>query len=158
MKRFVVPVFSPSRYGYNYNWNVRLLDERGKVRAPEVQGLRQRKQNLWLCPLAGAVTRTAAGMPAMPESKRPNELKPEVARLLPNLFPDSPIALQGLDVLYLNAEKALELKVPQVTAMLAWLHAGGHLIVGVEQVMHVNGNEWLRQLLPCELTSMTTLT
>src|SRR5438105_11971906 len=24
MKRFVVPVFSPSRHGYNYNWNVRL--------------------------------------------------------------------------------------------------------------------------------------
>jgi hypothetical protein len=150
VKRFVVPVYSP---GASYAWSARLLDERGKLRAPEVLGLRVRRQHQWLCPLAGAVTRTAAGMPTLPDSRR-NEMKPEVARLQTMFFPDNPIALQGLDVVYLNAEKALDLKVPQVTALLAWLHGGGHLIVGVEQVLHVNGNEWLRQLLPCELTGL----
>src|SRR6185436_2727600 len=83
--------------------------------------------------------------------------KLEMARLQPALFPDSPIALEGLDALYLNSERALELKVPQVKALLAWLYGGGHLIVSVEQIIHVNGNEWLRQLLPCELTSMATV-
>jgi len=152
MKRFVVPVYSSSRFAYN--WSARLLDERGRVRA-EAFSLRMRKQNQWLTPLAGAVARTAAGMPVFPEIKsRQRELKPEMARLTTPLFPDNPIALEGLDAIYLNSEKALELKVPQVTALLAWLHGGGHLIVGVEQIIHVNGNEWLRQLLPAELTSM----
>ena len=152
MKRFVVPAYSSSRF--TYNWNARLLDERGKVRA-EALNIRLRKQNQWPSPLAGAIARTAAGMPTLPETKsKQNDIKPEVARLQIALFPDSPIALEGLDAIYLNSEKALDLKVPQVVALLAWLRGGGHLIVGVEQVIHVNGNEWLRQLLPCELTTM----
>jgi len=154
-KRFVIPVFSASRY--TYNWSARLLDERGKVRAESI-GLRTRKQNQWLTPLAGAVSRSAAGMPTLPETKsKQSDLKPDVARLQTALFPDSPIALEGLDTIYLNSEKALELKQPQVTALLAWLHGGGHLIVSVEQVIHVTGNEWLRQLLPCELSGMTSV-
>src|SRR5262249_30447674 len=153
MKRFVIPVYSASRF--NYNWNARLLDERGKVRA-EAIGLRTRRQYQLQGVLAGAVARTASGLPTFPETKsRQSDLKPEVARLQTPLFPDSPIALEGLDVIYLNSEKALELRVPQVTALLAWLHAGGHLVVGVEQVTHVNGNEWLRQLIRAELTGMT---
>ena len=31
------------------------------------------------------------------------------------MFPDNPIALEGLDTLYLNSETALELKVRNVT-------------------------------------------
>ena len=58
----------------------------------------------------------------------------------------------------LEFEKALELKVNQANALMAWLHAGGHLIVGIEQPGHVNGNPWLRNLLPCEITGMTTTT
>src|SRR6266699_1938439 len=60
MKRFVIPVFSASRF--TYNWSARLLDERGKVRA-ETIGLRTRKQNQWRIPLAGAVSRTSGGVP-----------------------------------------------------------------------------------------------
>src|SRR5215467_10405482 len=41
LKRFVIPVFSPTR-GYS-SWDIRLLDEHGKVRA-EQPGLRPRKQ------------------------------------------------------------------------------------------------------------------
>src|SRR2546423_15271171 len=91
MKRFIVPVYSSSRF--TYNWSARLLDERGKVRA-EAMNLRLRKQNQWLIPLAGALTRTTAGMPIFPETKsRQNELRPDVARLQTTLFPDNPIAL-----------------------------------------------------------------
>jgi hypothetical protein len=152
-KRFVMPVFSSGRY--THNWEARLLDERGKVRA-EAPGLRARKLNQWTVPLMAAVTRTA---PALPEGKsRQPELQPLVARLLPNLFPDNPITLEGLDTIYLSSEKALELKVPQVNALLAWLQGGGHLVVGIEQTLHVTGNEWLRRLLPWDLTGMATLT
>lgn len=80
-----------------------------------------------------------------------------VARFQPNLFPDNPIALEGLDTIYLSSEKALELKVNQVNALLAWLHSGGHLVVGVEQIIHINGAGWLHDLLPCDLTELTVV-
>jgi hypothetical protein len=82
-------------------------------------------------------------------------LRPLVARLQPNLFPDNPIALESLDTLYLSSEKALELKVNQVNALLGWLNSGGHLVVGIEQIVHLNGLDWLRDLLPAELTTLT---
>ncbi len=149
LKRFTVPAFSSSRY-YN-NWSARLLDERGKVRA-EQTNLRVRQAPPWQLPMFAAVSRT---MPSLPRVK-PNQpdLQPIVARFLPAVFPDNPIALEGLDTIYIQAERALDLKVNQVNALMAWLHAGGHLIIGVEQVLHVNGNEWLKRLLPCELTAI----
>jgi hypothetical protein len=72
-------------------------------------------------------------------------------------FPDNPIALEGLDALYLNSEKALGLKANQITALLAWIQEGGRLIVGVEQLGDVNSTPWLQQLLPCELNDMANL-
>ncbi len=155
LKRFVIPVFSSSRFGAS--WDARLLDEKGRVRA-EATAKQARQQTQWDIPLVGAITRTASGLPTLPEIKsRQADLKPGVARLQPALFPDNPLALEGLDTLYLNSEKALDLKLNQVNALLAWLHGGGHLVVGVEQIIHVNGNEWLRQLLPCELASLTSV-
>lgn len=152
-KRFVLPVFSAGRLALA--WDARLLDEKGKVRA-EAPGVRARKLNPWNIPLLAAVTRTA---PSLPDLKaRSEDLQPVVARILPGLFPDNPITLEGLDTVYLSSEKALDLKVGQVNALLAWLHAGGHLVVGIEQTLQVTGNEWLRRLLPCELTGMSTLT
>src|SRR6185503_16587154 len=126
-KRFVIPVFSSSRYVMN--WNSRLLDEKGKVRA-ETTGKQVRKLMQSQMPMAGALARTLKGNPNLPEIKpRQTDLQPIVAHLQPNLLPDNPIALQGLDTLYLNSELALKLDVKQVSALLAWLHAGGHLIV-----------------------------
>jgi hypothetical protein len=157
-KRFVIPVFSASRYGLG--WNARLLDEKGRPRADALVRP-ARRQNLWQIPLVGALSRTAAGKPVFPEqAKQRNDLQLDVARLQPELFPDNPLALEGLDVLYLNSEQAMEdrLRANQVTALLAWLHGGGHLVVAVEQVSHVNGTEWLRRLLPCEVTGLTTVT
>ena len=155
LKRFSIPAFSASRY--NYSWTARLLDARGKVRA-ETPGNQIRKTNPYQVPLVGAVTRTGAGLPTLPEVKtNPRELQPGIARLQPALFPDNPIALEGFDAIYLNSEKALDLKVNQVNALMAWLRHGGHLIVAVEQTLQINGNEWLRRLLPCDLTGLTTV-
>ncbi|MCX6902753.1 MAG: hypothetical protein NTW03_04615, partial [Verrucomicrobia bacterium] len=36
----------------------------------------------------------------------------------------------------------------------AWLHSGGHLILGVEQPGDITGTPWLASLLPCEITSL----
>src|SRR5579859_1027622 len=62
LKRFVVPVFASSR-GYS-TWDLRLLDERGKVRAEQL-GQRPRRQLARGTPLVGAITRTAGGTPVL---------------------------------------------------------------------------------------------
>ena len=156
VKRFVLPVFAASRY--RSTWDARILDEKGKIRA-ETLGAQMRRQVQGELPLVGAIARTGSGLPIMPEVKsKQTEWQPGVARLQPMLFPDTPIALEGLRTVYLNSEKALELKLNQVNALVSWLNAGGHLVVGVEQIVHVNGNEWLKRLLPCEFTTLATTT
>ncbi|MBI3192378.1 MAG: hypothetical protein HYZ36_06910, partial [Pedosphaera parvula] len=154
-KRFVIPVFgSGGRYGV---WSARLLDQHGRTRG-EAPNLRPRREVSWETVVLGALPRTFGGLPAMPEVKTSrNDLQPAVARLQTDYFPDNPLALEGLDALYLNSEKALDLKVNQVNALLAWLNGGGHLIVGVEQPGDVNGTPWLRNLLPCQLTGVATI-
>ncbi|MEW6303898.1 MAG: hypothetical protein AB1705_10530 [Verrucomicrobiota bacterium] len=155
-KRFVIPVFGS---GGRYNvWHARLVDERGKVRA-EATNLRARKDVSWRTMVIGAVPRTFAGAPSMPEGRSSRaDIQPEVARMQPDVFPDSAIALEGLNVIYLNSEKALDLKLPQINALIAWVQAGGHLIVAVEQASDVNGTPWLKALLPCEFTGVATAT
>src|SRR5579872_644447 len=151
-KRIVIPVFSTP-----HPWNVRLLDERGKVRSEQVAMTIRRtiERNL---PLVAAVTRNVAGVPVFPESKgRYQSYQLLAARLQPALFPDNPLALEGVDMLYLNSEKALELSLTQASAIMAWLQHGGHLVVGVEQISDISGNRWLKDLMPCDLTSMTSL-
>jgi hypothetical protein len=156
LKRFVLPVFSTTR-GYS-SWDVRLLDERGKVRA-EQPGLRPRKQVAAGTPVVGALTRTAGGTPTLrPILPQQAELQPASARLLTTIFPDNPLVLEGMDSLYLSSEKAAELRVPnQVEALYAWLNAGGHLIVGVEQISDINSTPWLQKLFPVELKDMQAL-
>ena len=148
-KRFTIPAFSSARYVGG--WNVRLLDEKGKVRA-EQQNLRVRQTSPWQNPMFAAVSRT---LPTLPKVKpQQPDLQPVVARFPPAIFPDNPITLEGLDTIYLQAERALDLKVNQVNALLSWLNSGGHLVIGVEQILHVNGNEWLKGVLPCEFNNM----
>ncbi len=156
-KRFVIPVFASSR-GNASAWDARLLDERGRVRLENL-GLRPRKQQHWRIPIVAAVSRTALSLPNINEpGERVVDWQPGIARLQPSVFPENPLALEGLKSIYLNSEKALDLKVNQVNALLSWLNQGGHLVVGVDQVLQVNGNEWLRQILPCELTGLTSRT
>jgi hypothetical protein len=148
-KRVTIPVFATAR-----TWNVRLLDEHGKVRSETtLQPRRVMKNNL---PLIAALPRTVSGMPVLPETPAWSSAddKYNVARLQTALFPDNPLALEGIDVLYLNSEKAVDLSVGQVNALMAWLQRGGHLIVSVEQLTDVSGTPWLRDLLPCALSSI----
>lgn len=149
-KRFVLPMFSSGgRFGQQ--WEAKLMDERGKVRA-ERSGL-STKPLSWEGILLGAVPRNFGGLPTLPETRIPQaEMKPQVARLQLEQFPDNPIALESLDALYLNSEKAIELKVPQVMALLAWVRGGGHLIVAIEQGPDVTGTPWLQQFLPFNVT------
>jgi hypothetical protein len=151
-KRVVIPVFSTP-----HPWTVRLLDERGKIRAEQVamQIRRTIERNM---PLVAAVSRNVGGVPAFPEAKgKYQNYQLLSARLQPALFPDNPLALEGIDMLYLNSEKALELSLTQVNAIMAWLQHGGHLVVGVEQVTDISGNRWLKDLMPCDLTSTGNL-
>src|SRR5437764_2346965 len=155
-KRFVIPAFAGSA-AYS-TWDARLVDERGKVRAQK-NGLRPRAL-AWESILLGATPRTFGGLPKLPELKNNNNrssMQPLVARLSVEQFPDTPIALESLDAIYLNSEKALELKVNQAAALLAWLHEGGHLIIGVEQPGDINTVPWLRALLPCDLSGTSSL-
>jgi len=148
-KRFTVPLFNPSRSFLSVDG--RLLDDRGKVRE-EQSGKRVAVQG-WEIPLMGALPGSFAGAPTFPEasSQQQSGWQPRVARMQPELFPDSPVALEGLNSLYLNSARALELKEPQVRALQAWVHGGGQLIVAVDQPADVNATPWLRALVPAEL-------
>ena len=149
-KRFVIPVFASSRYA---SWDARLIDIRGKVRA-EKTSMRP-KDLAWASVLLGAVPRSFGGLPTFPDIKQNRaEMQPRVSRIQLEQFPDNPIALEGLTALYLNSEKALELKANQIDALRAWVYSGGHLIVAVEQITDVNATPWLRQLLPIDLTGV----
>jgi hypothetical protein len=152
LKRFVIPVFSTTR---NYSsWDIKLYDERGKMRADQ-PGLRARKQTSADTPVIGSLPRTANGAPVLRAIlPQQSELQPASARFQPSLFPDNPLVLEGLPTIYLNSEKASELKVTQVNALFAWLNAGGHLIVAIEQVSEVNSTPWLKTLFPCELKDL----
>ncbi len=155
-KRFVMPTFNAA--SYNPTWNARLLDERGKVRA-EAIGQRVRRLNNAALPLAAAMTRATPPLPEIKDAKnRQEDLRPVFGRLQPSVFPDNPLVLEGLDVLYLSSERILELKVNQVGPILAWLYGGGHLVISLEQLNHLSGpGVWLKQILPIDPGAMTSV-
>ena len=155
LKRFVLPIFS-SGQGY-LSWDVRLLDERGKVRAEQL-GVRARKHVARVTPVLGALPRTANGTPVIrPITAQATELQPASARLLPSIFPDNPLVLEGMSCIYLNSERAADLSVGQVDALLGWLNAGGHLIVAVEQPSDIASASWLKNIFPMEVRDLRTL-
>lgn len=148
LKRVLIPTFAASRY--QNPWDVQLLDSRGKVRA-EALGVRPQKQIGWETKLMGALARTAGGGVALRPIKRNQpDIQPAVARFQPGMFPDNPLLLEALDAIYLNSEAAVALRESQANALLGWMNAGGHLIVGIEQISDVSGVPWLRNMLPCE--------
>jgi hypothetical protein len=152
-KRIFIPLFSTAR-----TWEVRLLDETGKVRSEQLLDRGQTvKNNL---PLVAGLARITAGLPVFPDFPPSfnQDSKYSAARMQPALFPDNPLALEGIDLLYISSERAANLTVGQVNALMEWLQRGGHLVLGVEQLADVNGTPWLRDLLPCELTSIVNLT
>src|SRR4051794_11463762 len=131
LKRLVIPVFSSARY--QSRWDVRLLDERGRVHAEQL-GVQPKRQLSAHTVVMGAVPRTAGGLPVIRQIlSRDSDIQPSSARLQPALIPDNPLVFEGMDSFYLNSEKAMELNANQIEALLAWLNNGGHLIVAVEQ-------------------------
>ncbi len=159
LKRFTIPVISTTR---NYQrWDVRLLDERGKVRAEQLS-IPVRKEVLAGTPILGALPRTASFTPSLLPIKREQQagMQPASARLLPTIFPDNPLVLEGMSALYLNSAKAADLRLRepnQVDALYRWLNAGGHLIVGVEQITDITSTPWLDQLFPVDLKDIKTI-
>lgn len=151
-KRVFIPTFAPGRY--QSGWDVRLLDQRGRV-IEEAVAVRPQRSVGWETKIVGALPRTAAGNVALRSIKRNQpDMQPVSARFQPAMFPDNPLLLEGLDAIYLNSEAATALRVSQANALLAWLHAGGHLIVAVEQPNDFAAVPWLRSVLPCDLKDM----
>ena len=131
--------------------DARLLDKSGKVRA-ENMGQRL-AQVAWENFILGAAPQSYAGMPSFPEvASKGSDFQPRVTRLSVGqgleTFPDNPITLESLNAIYLNSSRAIELKEPQADALLAWVHAGGHLVVAVDQPGDVSATAWLRDVLP----------
>src|SRR5688572_24357755 len=154
-KRIVIPMFASgsSRVGGSETWTGKLLDSNGKPISKIDPRVSQTRVLPLESTLMGALPRNFGGSPVFPEMRNNRtDLKPEVARITIDQFPDNPLTLEGLNCFYLSSEKAPEFKVNQVTALLAWIRAGGHLIVAVEQIADITGTPWLKQFLPMDLT------
>lgn len=156
LKRVTIPVFAPSRH--SPMWNVRLTGERGKTIA-EQTAQRPRRQVGWEIPLMGSLSRTASGSPAIRGILREGagEAQPVSARFQAPIFPDNPLVLEGLNAIYLSSEVAGTLRTSQANALIGWMNAGGHLIVGVEQVSDVSASPWLASQMPTEPKDMKTI-
>lgn len=144
-KQVSIPVFSSN--GRSLRWDAQLLDGTGKMVA-ERTGLQPRDVAAHI-PVLGALPRSFAGIPVLPELKnRAPDYTPAVSRLQSDYLPVNPIAYESLTALYLNSEKAADLKPAQIDALLGWLHEGGHLIIAIESPTDINAVLWLRGLLP----------
>ena len=153
-KRLTVPMFASGHRYTAPKWDAKLLDSGGKERGKRMD--MTTPMVAWESILLGGIPKTFGGLPVFPQNKTRQasqmETQPKVGRLQVEQFPDNPIALEGLDALYLNSEKALELRAEQVAALVAWVRGGGHLIVAVEQNADITATPWLRQFVPLELT------
>jgi hypothetical protein len=149
-KRITIPVFCVN--AYNGEWGAALRDSNGKMREdrPNLRAKRIINRN---ATLLGSLPRQLGWSPPLkaPSSNQQEAQRPVAARLLPALFPDNPIVLEGMNALYLSSERATDLREQQVQALLSWVRSGGHLIVAVDQIGDVTGNRWLRELLPVQL-------
>ena len=148
LKRIVIPAFAPGRYATP--WDLRLIDDRGKVRA-DALGVQPQRVVGWETKVIGSLPRSASGMVSLRSIKRNQpDMQPASTRFQPQMLPDNPLLLEGLDAIYLNSEAASTLRSSQANALIAWVNAGGHLIVAIEQVSDVSGSPWLKNILPVE--------
>lgn len=150
-KRALITLFAATgRTG----WDIRLLDDKGTLIAEKI-GVQPRTTGLDV-PLLGALPRMFGGLPTLPApDERSDAYLPAVARLQSDYLPANPLGLDGLTAIYLNSEKATDLRPEQVDALLAWIHAGGHLIVAIEQPGDVLSLAWLKGVLPFAPESAT---
>lgn len=144
-KRLQIPVFSTSPQPREIH--TRLLDSKGAILAEASRPVRARSP--WSGTLMATLTRRPAVVPAFPAI--PNgglRDRPQVARLIPDHVPDSPLLWESIQTFYLSSEMAAELKVPQVDALMTWIHGGGHLVVNVVHVGDLAAVPWLSRILP----------
>lgn len=154
-KRLTIPVFTAGPYATA--WNIRLANAKGKT-IVEKPGERARRHLGWEIPLMGSLSRTAAGAPSIrPILRDDPAAQPAVAKIQPAIFPENPLVLEGLNAIYLSSDVIAGLREGQVNALLAWMNAGGHLIVAVEQVSDVTASPWLRSVLPFEPRDMKVI-
>ena len=154
-KRFTIPVYSSGQMSKQLH--ARLRDESGRVRAEALQLALRTVDSRSV--LLGALSRTRPGLPVFPPP--PNQQSPItllVAPMQPALFPDHPMALEGLTTIYVHSSQAMELKAPQAEALLAWTRGGGRLIVAVDQPGELEAAPWLRDFLPCKLSGLAPST
>ena len=112
-------------------------------------------QVAWENFILGALPASAGALPGFPDlGRNRGEFQPVVARLQSNYLPDNPVALEGLNAVYLASPAAPGLKEPQVEALVAWVQLGGHLVVGIDQPTDVNATPWLRTLLPADVSGV----
>lgn len=155
LKRVTIPVFAISRH--SPMWNVRLANEKGKTVA-EQTAQRPRRQVGWEIPLMGSLARTASGAPSIRAVARDQQdVQPLATRFQASIFPDNPLVLEGLDAIYLSSEVAGGLRISQANALIGWMNAGGHLIVGIEQVSDITALGWLNSLMPVEPKDMKSI-
>jgi hypothetical protein len=129
-KRFAVPLYCASRYRVTVD--AVLLNEKGTKIIAERKGVDARAVVDWQSPLVASLSRTTT-------------------HLSPDFFPDNPLVLESISLLYLHSARAVELKEAQLTALFAWVHGGGHLVLGVEQPGDVKAVGRLQGFLPCTL-------
>ncbi|MDB6130346.1 MAG: hypothetical protein JWM04_1453 [Verrucomicrobiales bacterium] len=131
----------------------RFLDGRGKLIAE--QATTTFAKTLYQeVPLMAHLARNSGGAIVLPEANQ-KDLSPLVARLESAVFPEDPLSLEALDVLYLNSRIAADLTMPQSTALQGWVQGGGTLVLGIEQENDVTGITWLRNF--CELSFKGTI-
>ncbi len=154
-KRFSVPLYCTSRYRVTVD--ATLLNEKGTKVIAERKGVDARTVVDWQSPLIASLSRTHGGAAAIPEAaNKTTPLRPATTHLSPDFFPDNPLVLESISMLYLHSARAVELKDPQLNALFAWVHGGGHLVLGVEQPGDVKAVGKLQGFLPCTLGDVSS--
>ena len=143
-KRFTIAVFADT----NSDWSAKLKNGGKTVAKHDELRLDNSDPDTLLI---GALSGQQAGGPVLPKtrfkSKWDNDrFAPRVAHLQLDTFPDDPIALSGLNALYLNSARAINLRTEQAAALSTWVLGGGHLILAVDQPGDVTSTPWLAGL------------
>lgn len=156
-KRFSVPLYCTSRHRVTVD--ATLFNEKGTKIIAERKGVDARAVVDWQSPLLASLSRTHGGAAALPEGgNKSSPLKPATTHLSPDFFPDNPLALESIALLYLHSARAVELKEAQLNALFAWVHGGGHLVLAVEQPGDVKAVGKLQSFLPCTLGEVSART
>ena len=144
-KRFTLAVFADTNAG----WSAKLKNGRKTVAKYDELKLDSFDST---AVLVGALSGQQAGGPVLPKTRFKSKLDndrfaPRVAHLQLDTFPDDPIALSGLNALYLNSARAINLRTEQAAALSTWVLGGGHLILAVDQPGDVTSTPWLESLI-----------